>query len=344
MDCFFCACEEKYQPKLKGTPVIVGGTSERGVVSAANYPARKYGIFSATSGKIAKKLCPKGNFLPVNMQLYKKESNQIMEILHTFSDDVIQTSVDEAYLDLTKFAKQFKTLEEMAVYIKDTVKNKTKLTCSIGIAECRITAKIASDFNKPNGFTIVKNQKEFLAPLNIKKIPGIGKKSVSKYYNKNINTIADLAEANIFKLMDIGGLQAIKYQQIAKGERKTKLIHSKSRKSISTEHTFIKDTTDIEKLKKTINEMCENIHPRIKEKYFKTISIKLRYKNFRTITRDYSINTMTNSLEKIKEITQLALKQNYQKEWPIRLIGVKISNFLDESNNQTTLKKFIEKI
>jgi nucleotidyltransferase/DNA polymerase involved in DNA repair len=340
MDCFFCSCEIKHKPELKGTPVIVGGTSARGVISAANYEARKFGVYSAIPGSIAKKLCPQGNFLKGNMQLYREESQNVMQVLRTFSDDIVQASVDEAYLDLTELAKEFSSLEEMGTHIKDTVKEQTGLTCSIGISECRVTAKIASDFNKPDGCTVVTNQKEFLAPLDIKKFPGIGKKSVKKYYQKNINTIGDLAAANVFTLLDIGGMYAINYQQIAKGERQAKLTHREGRKSISAERTFQEDTSSTQKLDETIAKLCEHIHQKIQDKYFKTISIKLRYKNFDTITRDYSVHTMTNSLEKIKEITRLALHQNYQGDSPIRLIGVKISNFVKESNIQTTLDSF----
>lgn len=340
MDCFFCSCEEKYNPSLKGLPVIVGGSSKRGVVSAANYEARKFGVFSAIPIGIATKLCPQGKFLDVNMPLYKDESNKVMDILKTFSSDILQASVDEAYLDLTNFANEFSSLEDMGNHIKNTVKEQTGLSCSIGIAQCRVTAKIASDFNKPDGCTVVNDQKEFLAPLDVKKIPGIGKKSVNKYYNKNINTIGDLANANVFTVLDIGGKHAIKFKKIATGEYQSMIAHQESRKSISTEHTFGEDTTNKQILNETITKMCEKIHPRVKDKYFKTISIKLRYKNFQTITRDYSVHTMTNSLDEIKEITRKALSQNYSDNSPIRLIGVKISNFVKESNIQTTLGSF----
>lgn len=341
MDCFFCSCEEKKDPTLKGSPVIVGGTSERGVVSAANYEARKFGVHSAMPGAKAQKKCPEGIFLRGDMDLYKRESVAVMEVLAGFSENIVKASIDEAYLDLTEIAGNFSTLEEMGNYIIKTVQEKTGLTCSIGIAKCRVTAKIASDINKPNGCTVVSNQKEFLAPLKINKIPGIGKKSVQRYYAKKIVKIGDLASADVFRVMDIGGLHAVKYQQIAKGERQVKLEHRDICKSISTEHTFREDTNDISVLNETISKMCEKIHPRIQNKYFRTISIKLRYDNFKTITRDYSVNTMTNSLDKIKEITFNALREKYEAESPIRLIGVKLSNFVKESDTQTTLTSFI---
>ncbi|MDD3263950.1 MAG: DNA polymerase IV [Candidatus Nanoarchaeia archaeon] len=340
MDCFFCACEEKYHPELKGVPVVVGGLFERSVVSTSNYIARKYGVFSAMPTITAKRLCPNATFLNVNMQLYKEESNKVMQILKQFTNQFLQASIDEAYLDLTNFSKQFSTLEEMGLFIINKVRKETQLTCSIGIAECKIIAKIASDFNKPNGCTVVKNQEEFLAPLNVRKIPGIGKKSVKKYYDNKIYTINDLVKSDKFKLMDIGGKQAIKYQQIAKGEIKIKLEKQEERKSISTEQTFQKDTTNFHQLNKTIDEMCEQIYEGLNNIYFRTISVKIRYKNFKTITRDYSLHNGTNSIEILKEISHIMFDENYEIGNPIRLIGLKVSNFINNIHRQTRLTEF----
>lgn len=341
MDCFFCSCEEKYNPELIGTPVIVGGLGIRGVVSAANYTARKYGVYSAMAGSIAKKKCPDANFLPVNMHLYKKESEQVMQILDSFADEMIQASIDEAYLDLTKFSNNFCTLEEMAIFIKNRVKEKTQLTCSIGVSKCRITSKIASDYNKPNGITIVRNQEKFLSNLDVMKMPGIGKKSVGVYYKNNIFTLGDLAKSDVFKILDIGGTRAIEYQQIAKGIKQSKLLKRESTKSISTERTFSQDTSDLYQLNETLDEMCEKVYSRLEYYKFRTISLKIRYDDFKTINRDYSIQLATNSKNMIKQIIKMMFKDNYEIGYPIRLIGVKLTNLVKDFNSQTTLEKFI---
>ncbi|MDA3836639.1 MAG: hypothetical protein PF542_03375, partial [Nanoarchaeota archaeon] len=220
------------------------------------------------------------------------------------------------------------------------VSDKTKLTCSIGIANCRVTAKIASDFKKPAGCTVVDNQKEFLAPLAVKKIPGIGKKSISKYHKSGILTVGDLANADVFKLMDIGGKHAVEYQKIAKGEKQVELMKHEERKSVSLEHTFKSNQLNKYGLLEAIDIMCLKIHARIKNEQFKTISIKIKNSRFKAITRDYSLQSPTNSLKKLKEITHQLFNRAYEENTSIRLIGVKVTNFTRESAKQATLEEF----
>lgn len=340
MDCFFCSVEEKHDPSLKGKPVIVGGRGGRGVVSASNYIAREFGVYSAMPGRRARSLCPMGNFLPVNMKLYKKESNFVMKILESFSERFIQASVDEAYLDLTQFSKKFSSLEEMGKFIQDAVYKETKLSCSIGIAECKVTAKIASDFKKPSGVTVVLDQRDFLKDLDIKKIPGIGKKSVSNYYSRGIRTIGDLAGASVFSVMDIGGKHAVKYRQISRGERRVELPCKEKRKSVSLETTFSSNQLNKHKLVSVIEDMCDRIFLKIRDEFFRTVSIKLRDSSFKTVTRDYSFNTSTNSLKKFKEAAKDAFEKAYVEDSLIRLIGVKVSNFSKSLKKQATLDVF----
>lgn len=340
MDCFFCSVEEKHDPSLKGKPVIVGGRGGRGVVSASNYIAREFGVYSAMSGRRARGLCPMGNFLPVNMKLYKKESDFVMKILRSFSDEFVQASVDEAYLDLTSFSEKFSSLEEMGKFIQDSVYKETKLSCSIGIAECKLTAKIASDFKKPSGVTVVLNQKDFLEDLDIKKIPGIGKKSVSSYYSHGIKTIGDLGRCDVFTIIDIGGKNAVKYRQIARGERRVLLKKSESRKSISLETTFSNNQLNKGRLLEVVDSMCDKIFLKIGDNFFRTVSIKLRDSSFKTITRDYSFNTSVNSLKKFKEAARNVFNKAYVEDSLIRLVGVKISNFSKAAKKQSTLDLF----
>lgn len=340
MDCFFCSVEEKHDPSLKGKPVVVGGRGGRGVVSASNYEAREYGVYSAMPGRRARGLCPMGVFLPVDMKLYKRESGFVMRILESFSDEFVQASVDEAYLDLSSFSEKFSSLEEMGRFIQDAVYKETKLSCSIGIAECKVTAKIASDFKKPGGCTVVLNQRDFLGPLDVKKIPGIGKKSVSNYYSHGIKTIGDLADSDVFGVMDIGGKHAVKYRQIARGEKQVQLERREARKSVSLETTFRSNQLNKDRLLEVVDSMCDKIFLKIGDEFFRTVSVKLRDSSFKTVTRDYSFHTSTNSLKKFKEAARDVFEKAYTEDSLIRLVGVKVGNFSRSVKKQATLDIF----
>ena len=337
MDCFFCACELKKNPTLKGKPVIVGSTGDRGVVSTANYEAREYGVFSATPISIARERCPNGIYLPVDFELYKKESKQIMDTLTRFSNFVLQVSVDEAYLDLTEFSKEFESLEKMAEYIKNTIYSETELTCSMGISESRIVSKIASDFRKPGGITIVRDMKEFLAELPIGKIPGIGKKSEEMYLNSGVETIGDLCNKKNSYLYEKFGSQSIFYKKLAEGLDKTKLEKREGRKSISRETTLSKNTGNVIVLERELDKICGQVFIDLNKGFFKTVSIKIRYNDFTTLTRDKALITYQNSLKTIKDCAFELFRKNIGGR-PVRLLGVKLGNIVEK--NQKTLEKF----
>jgi DNA polymerase IV len=331
MDCFFCACEEKHNPNLKGKPVIVGGKSSRSVVSSGNYIARKYKIKAGMPISKAKQLCPDAIFISGNHNLYKKESAQVMEILAEYSDQFKQASIDEAYLEITEISEQFGSLEHYAEFIQKEVEKRTQLTCSIGIAESKIVAKIASDFKKPNGYTIVKDQQTFLENLPIGKIPGIGKVSRKKYYENKIYKIGDLRHKDKFFIMDNFGKYGLKYYYLAKGNA----LNSKhffvetEPKSFSRERTFETDLADRDELLAILKKICYQVHSDL-QGYYKTVSIKVRFADFSTITRDKTIHVSTNSLNIILDTaTDLFLKIYDQFNIPerkVRLLGVKVSS------------------
>lgn len=338
MDCFFCACEEKKDPSLKNKPVIVGGTGIRGVVSTSNYIARKYNVFSATPLSKARALCPQGIFLPTDMKFYKNESQKIMSVLRSITPLIEQVSIDEAYLDVTDFSKQFDSLERMGLFIQKKILKHTKLNCSIGISNSRYVSKIASDYKKPQGITVVKDAKNFLDNLDIKKIPGIGKVSKQKYYANKIKTIGDLAKKNTVFLFDTFGKSAIKFQKIAQGLDNTGLKKKEKSKSISRENTY---QSDIENnLEKRIEKLTKEVFHDLQKINFKTVSIKIRYSDFRTITRDYTLKNYTNSYDKIKNISLKLFKETYNENEKIRLLGVKLSNLNYNFNNQMQLAAF----
>lgn len=339
MDCFFCSCEEKIKPEYKGNPVIVGGTGTRGVVSAANYEARRYDVYSATPIGLARKLCPDGIYLPVNYSLYKQESQNIMQIFSKLTKNMLQVSIDEAYLDLTELFKQFSNLESMARYIKNQVKIETGLTCSVGVAESKIVAKIASDFNKPDGVTIVKDAKTFLAPLSIGKIPGVGKKSLENYEDRQIFTIEDLGNQRQSRIFEIFGSQGVFYHRVANGLDFSKIEPRGVMKSLSRENTLIKDTSNLFELEEEIKGISKQLKKDLKDNFFKTVSIKLRYSDFTTLTRDVTLKTPMSSLKIIKNEALELFRATITSQQKVRLIGVKLANLSDENVKQKTLKE-----
>jgi len=338
MDSFFCACEEKRNPLLKNYPVIVGGTDNRGVVCTSNYNARKYGVFSAMPMKKALELCPNIICIEPDKKYYKEESDRIIQILNSFTNKIEQVSIDEAYLDLTNYSKNFDSIKTMAKYIHKKILKNTKLSCSIGISESRYVSKIASDYNKPCAITIINNPKEFLKNLDIKKISGIGKKSKEIYYKHNIKTIGDLSQKNNLFLYETFGKNSILYKKISLGLDKTGIKKRTHSKSISKENTYSQDIKD--NLEDKIKELTKEVYKELNKTNFKTISIKIRYSDFKTITRDYTLSNYSNSYDVILNKTKELFNNNYQENQSIRLLGVKLSNLNYNFKSQMQLSAF----
>jgi nucleotidyltransferase/DNA polymerase involved in DNA repair len=321
---------------LKGKPVLVGSTGERGVVSAASYEARDFGVFSATPISIARKRCPDGIYLPVDFEYYRKQSKEIMTLFSQFTSFILQVSVDEAYLDLTDYASQFASWEAMAEHIKREVTLATELTCSIGVSESRIVSKIASDFNKPNGVTIVHDMNEFLQNLPIGKVPGIGKRSQELYNKYDIRVMGDFAKKSNAELFEKFGQQGLFYKRLALGEDRTELEAHGKQKSASREHTLYKNTSDIILLENILGRVCEQLYKDLDGKFFKTVSIKLRYDDFTTLTRDERLKTPANSLDMIKAYAFDLFRRTITNR-NVRLLGVKVGHL---EKGQVTLQKF----
>jgi len=339
MDCFYCSCELKKRPGLKGFPIVVGSTGYRGVASAANYEAREKGVYSATPISEARKLCPRAVFLPVDMSYYKSESRKIMSILKDFSDDMQQVSIDEAYMDLTEFYKGFTDKKKMAKNIQDRILKETGLCCSIGMANSKVVAKIASDFRKPFGITVVDDAKEFLNPLPIESLPGIGKVTKKNYHRNGVMTIGDLANMDRFSVLDKFRIQGVRYLNIALGLDRSIIRHRGLSKSVGRERTFSEDIGDWDEIKNKLNNLCKRVYIDLKDYYFKTVSIKVRYSDFSTITRDVTLNTATQSEEAIMDSVN-SLIDNCRSDKDIRLVGVKLSNLAYGLGNQTKLSMY----
>ena len=347
MDSFFAAVEMREYPELKGKPVIVGadpkGGKGRGVVSTASYEARKFGIHSAMPISRAYRLCPQGVFLPVNFPLYTRVSAEIMEILKKFSVKFEQVSIDEAYLDVSALGS-FERAREIAQNIKKEIRENEHLTCSIGVGPSKIVAKIASDFNKPDGFTVVKPDEVdgFLSPLPVRKIPGVGKKTESVLKELGISTVGELARIDVQELVAHFGKWGIYMHELAHGEDHSEVRSVETYKSISREHTFQEDTGDISKLHEAIDVMAEDLCATLvsEELLFRTLTLKVRYEHFQTFTRARTLEHPTSDLTAIRELAKGLLK-GFLGERKIRLIGVRLSKLEKVSLKQRTIAEFL---
>ena len=334
MDAFFAQIEQIDNPELKGKPVIIGNNSNRGVVSTASYEARKYGIHSAMPVFQAKKLCPKGIFVPTRMERYREVSYKIMNLLTNFSPIVEPVSIDEAYIDITGCSRLFGDNRQIALKIKKTIFNDTQLTSSIGIAPVRFLAKIASDINKPDGITIISDNHmyNFILSLPVKKIPGIGKKAQKALQLIGILTMQDVKNCPMPILLKKLGKSGIRLKEFANGIDKTPILFSNRIKSVSTEETLSENTWSKEILKKFILKQSETIGHRLRKKKLKakTINIKIKESDFKLIVRSTTILTPTNtSIIIFREA--LKLFDNYPFIKKIRLIGVGTSGLVPEN-------------
>ena len=343
MDAFFASVEMRENPELVGLPVVVGGPSKtRGVVAAANYEARKYGVFSAMPMIQATRLCPDLRILPPNMSLYVSVSKKIHEIFNRYTPEIEPLSLDEAFLDVSASLKLFGSAEEIARRIKDEIKQELQLVVSAGIAPNKFVAKIASDFDKPDGFVIVeeKDMQAFLDPLPVKRIWGVGKKTEQQLNNFGITTIKDLRTQSPRWLIDRFGKQGDHIYRLANGQDKREVISDARAKSISSENTFIEDISDKEALIAYLSHLTEQVTTRLREKNRKgkTVNIKIRFHDFTTIVRSKSLVENSNQTEKIWQV----VKELFNAAMPpgrvsVRLLGVGVSGFDNEDSLQGDL-------
>ncbi|MFX1356011.1 MAG: DNA polymerase IV [Promethearchaeota archaeon] len=352
LDCFFAAVEERDNPEYRGKPVIIGADPKdgkgRGVVSTCNYEARKYGLHSALPISKAFRLCPHGVYLQPNFHKYKKASEDVMKILNSYSSIFQQVGIDEAYLDLSEICDDFNQAKELAKTIQNDIIKHIGITLSIGIAPTKSISKIASDYNKPNGITVVKkeNIKSFLSKLEITKIPGIGKKS-KKYYNmKGLKLIGDIINTPLYEMIEKFGKNGEWIWKIANGldNREVKEFYEE-RKSISKERTFSEDSEDLRVIISKLEEINNRIHKSvIKNKiFYRTVTLKIRLEGFLTYTRSKSLPYPIQNRKKVMEIIIGLLNEFTKPKKKVRLVGIKLSNLEKEINLvQTSLIKFVK--
>jgi len=345
MDAFYTSVEQRENPTIKGKPVIVGadpkGGKGRGVVAGCSYEARKFGVHSAQPISQAYRLCPEGVYLRPNYELYDEASEQVMQILRPYAAKLEQISIDEAFMDLTEKVTDFHQATLLATRIKQDIKEKTRLTCSIGIAPNKSVAKIASDFKKPDGLTIVPPEKvrEFLAPLPVSKISGIGKKSSEVLKQLGINSIADLASTHPAKLTDTFGKYGNRLWQVANGIDEEEVITSYPIRSISSERTFEEDVADMQKVLDVFNSLIDDVHARtVQQKMlFRTVGIKVRLEDFTTFTRARSHARYTNEKGLMQDYVRVLFSEFETSRKKIRLVGVRVSNLRAADKAQETI-------
>lgn len=345
MDAFFASVEVLDNPDLRGKPVIVGGSSRRGVVSAASYEAREFGVHSAMPLFQARRLCPHGIFRPVRMKRYHEVSSVVMSCLRAFSPLVEQVSVDEAYIDLTGTEKLFGDPWEAAERIKGAIRRKTSLTCSIGISTNKLLAKIASDMHKPDGVTIIPPEevRRFLDDLPIGRIPGIGARSEEDLAGIGVKTIGDVLKVSPGFLAERFGKLGERLRAIAEGKVTSPVVPFSQPKSVSHEQTLEEDTGDVKILKGHLIQQAGNVGSRLRRYGLrgKTVVLKIKYADFKQITRSATLDrpthvgkTIYTEAVKLLEAQQLARK--------VRLIGVGVSN-LEPAGDRGQLDLFFER-
>jgi DNA polymerase IV (DinB-like DNA polymerase) len=343
MDHFFTAIEERMHPEYRGKPVIVGADPKegkgRGVVSTCNYEARKYGVRSGMPISRAWKLCPNAIYLPVNYELYTKVSERIMAILRKYADKFESWGIDEAFLDVTSKVRDYAEAEALARQIKKEILEKEGLTCSIGIGPNKLVAKIASDYQKPDGLTVVTEEEaeKFLAPLPVRKLLWVGRKTEQKLRAMGIKTIGDLARHDPTVLAETFGVIGTQLYLMAHGIDKSEVEEQRQIKSISRDITFEEDTSDFNLVLNTLEKLAEEVHNDLmrQQLYFKTVTVRVRYENFETHTHSRTLPFMTNRLQDLKKTAKELIQDYLKPERKIRLIGVRVSNFISAEKQKT---------
>ena len=330
MDAFYASVEQLDNPELKGKCVMVGGTSNRGVVSAASYEARKLGVHSAMPAFQARQKCPDGIFLHPRMERYKEVSHQIMAILRDFSPLVEPVSIDEAYLDISGSRRLYGDPIEAARQIKQKIKETVGLTSSVGLAPNKFLAKIASDMNKPDGLTVIMPEQvaQFIDGLPIQKVPGVGKKTAGQLTLMGINTLGDIHKFPEKMLFERLGKFGRRLVQLASGIDNTPVTPHTPHKSISTERTLAENTRDKQLLKQHLLSQSEEVARQLRKAGVraKTITLKAKYADFTLVTRRTTLSTPTQSSKTIY-LHAAKLLDAYKLPQPLRLIGVGTSGF-----------------
>jgi DNA polymerase IV len=348
MDAFFVSVEELFDPTLKGKPVVVGGRpNERGVVSAASYAARKFGVHSAMPLRTAYKACPQAIFVDGHPERYREYSEKVFDVLNSFSPRVEMASIDEAYLEMTGTERLHGPPIRAAHLLHQRVKEKTALNCSIGISTARMVAKVASDQAKPNGvlWIVPGAEAAFLAPLDVRRIPGVGKAMEANLHALGIRKVGDLARLDEAFLEQRFGKWGLALAGKSKGMDAggwfdTEVGEEEDPKSISHEHTFDVDTADAGILEATLARLSVMVGRRLREHglYTRTVQLKLRYKDFTTLTRALTLDHATDLDTELLDTARLLFRRNWKPGAEVRLLGVHAGSLVASEGQMSLLE------
>ncbi len=347
MDAFFVSVEELYDPSLKGKPVVVGGKSdERGVVSAASYAARKFGVHSAMPLRRAYQLCPQAIFVEGHMERYNEYSRRVFDVLNSFTPLVSMASIDEAYLDMTGTERLHGPPLRAAHLLHEAIHKATALNCSVGISASRLVSKVSSDQAKPNGvlWVLPGCEAAFLAPLDVRKIPGVGKVTEQNLHRLGIRKVGDMAKLEDGVLESRFGAWGLAMAGKARGIDAggwfdTAIGEHADPKSVSHEHTFSIDTADADQLESTLAHLAERVARRLREHslWTRTVQVKLRWSDFTTITRAHTLPRATQLDIDLIEAARLLFRANWKPGIAVRLLGVQASQFDKEEAGPSLL-------
>lgn len=335
MDHFFSAIEEREHPAFKGQPVVVGADPKegqgRGVVKTCNYEARAFGIRSGMSISEAWRRCPTAIYVRGDYGLYKDVSATIMRTLMTFSEKFQPWGLDEAFLDVSSEVRDYADATDLAVSVKHDLLWHVNLTCSVGVGPNKLVAKIASDFQKPDGLTVVTDDEveRFLAPLPVRRMLWIGAKTERKLNELGIRTIGDLASCDVAALVERFGVMGRRYHRWAHGVYTSAVGHRRRmRRSMGHERTFATDIVDRDVVLTRLDGLCERIHQRAVKRrmLFKTVTVKVRFGNFQTFTHGKTLRLFTNRLADLQTAARELVQRGLKEPRRIRLVGVRVSN------------------
>lgn len=341
MDAFYASVEQRDNPELKGKPLAVGGSPEGrgGVVAAASYEARKFGVHSAMSSKKAQQLCPHLIFVYPRFPAYKEVSAKIREIFSRYTDLIQPLSLDEAYLDVTNDKLGIGSAIDIAKQIKQAIKDELNLTASAGVSINKFIAKVASDINKPDGLTFIGPSKveRFIEQLPVEKFHGVGKVTAEKMKIRGLHTGADLKKLTEAELVHLFGKSGRFFYKIVRGEDHRKVEPNQETKSIGAEDTFSYDLSELFEMNAELEKIALTVFNRMNhyQLYGRTLTVKIKFSDFKQITRSRSFPESINDLAQMNEIAQSLLEATDLQDKKVRLLGISVSNFPVSGGKET---------
>ena len=342
MDCFYAAVHMRDDPSLRGKPVVIGGRPEsRGVVAAASYEVRKYGVHSAMPSSRARRLCPEAIFIPPDFRRYSKESEKIFAIYREITPLVQAVSIDEAYLDVTDCLEQWGTATAVAREIRRRVREERGLTVSVGVGPSRLIAKIASDFDKPDGLTVVPPAKvqAFLDPLPVRRLHGVGPATERALAEIKVQTVAELRAVPLEDLIEKFGKHGRILYEFSRGIDERPVETHQERKSLGTENTYARDLTNFAEMEAEVDRMAQEVANSLERSGLSgcTVTLKVRYEDFTTVTRSRTFAMPVGEAADIAACARDLLHRTEAPSRPVRLIGVTASNLVRERVSQLRL-------